>query len=197
MEGPRSTTSMTVHDAIRTRRTIHRYRRDPVPLDVVRRAVEGAVLAPNHRLTEPWRFLLLGRQARAPLADFAVRRKTEAADAPPPPEIEARIRAKVLDPPLALLVQCSVSDDPIRQSEDRSAVACALQNLALSLHAEGIGTKWSSGGLVRDPRTLELFALDPAEGRVEGIVWIGYPAEVPEAPARSPLGAVYRERLDG
>lgn len=184
---------MHVHDALRTRRTVHAYRTDPVPIDVVRRALEAAILAPNHRLTEPWRFVLLGRAGRAPLADRNVALKAPADGAELSPGARERIRRKILDPPGCLVVGCTRSDDPIRQREDRWAVACAIQNLALSLHADGVASKWSSGAVTRHPDAYRATGLDPDEVEILGFVWIGYAAEVPDAPARSPLETVYRE----
>lgn len=184
---------MNVHDALRTRRTIHRFRREAVPDGVVRRALEAAVLAPNHRLTEPWRFVMLGRESRRPLADRNVVLKTPTDGPAPTPDAAARVRAKILDPPRCLVVGCRLSDDPIRQREDRQAVACAIQNVFLSLHADGVGSKWSSGAITRHPDAYAAAGFDPAEVEIVGFVWIGYAAEVPDAPARGPLESVYRE----
>jgi len=186
---------MNVLDALLTRRTIHAFRRDPVPVEIVRRAVEAAVLAPNHRLTEPWQFTLLGREAREPLAELSVHLKAERDGEDPSPEIIARIRGKILDPPLALVVTRQVSDDPLRDGEDRSAVACALQNLFLALHAEGVGSKWSSGAVIRDPRFGQTVGVETEGRMVEGIIWIGYPESVPAVKPRAPIDKVYVERL--
>ncbi len=184
---------MHVHDALRTRRTIHRYRPDPVPGDVVRRALEAAILAPNHRLTQPWRFVLLGRDSRRPLADRNVALKTAGDGAPLSPEACDRIRGKILDPPGCLVVGCVRSDDPLRWMEDREAVACAVQNVCLSLHGDGVGSKWSSGGITRHADAYAAAGLDPDDVEIVGFVWMGYAAETPAAPARSPLDEVYRE----
>jgi nitroreductase len=187
---------MDLHHALRTRRTIHTFRRDPVPLDAVRRALECATLAPNHKLTEPWRFTLLGRAAREPLAELAVTRRVEQDGTPPPAEQLARLRAKFLDPPLALLLHRIPSDDPVRDAEDRAAMGCAAQNLFLSLHADGLGSKWSSGAIIRDPRFREVLAL-PEDGTViDGIIWVGHPAVVPEAKPRTAWRELCTERLD-
>ncbi len=187
---------MDTQTALRTRRTVHAFKRDPVPVDVVRRAIDAAVMAPNHKLTEPWRFTLLGRAARAPLADLAVRVRAERFGYEPEPDIVERIHGKILDPPFALVVTRIPCDDPLRDAEDRSAVACALQNLFLSLHAEGVGSKWSTGAVVRDERFFDAVGVDPEGGSIEGVVWIGYASGEPKPPARSPRSAVYEERLD-
>ena len=54
----------TVHQALRSRRTTHNFQRgQPVGEDILRRAVEAATMAPNHKLTEPWLFRRLGRES--------------------------------------------------------------------------------------------------------------------------------------
>ena len=53
-----------VHEALRTRRTVHNFDNDrAVPDDVLHRAVEAATYAPNHNMTEPWLFRRLSTDA--------------------------------------------------------------------------------------------------------------------------------------
>ena len=54
--------AMDVDEAIRSRRTLKDYRDEPVPPETVRELLELAVLAPNHHLTEPWRFRVIGKE---------------------------------------------------------------------------------------------------------------------------------------
>lgn len=182
---------MHLHDALATRRTVHHYREEAVPGEVIRRALEAAILAPNHRMTQPWRFVLLGRAAREPL----VARSVDLRSGPPaPPEVVERIRGKIVGPPHCLVVACLRSDDDFRMGEDRAAVACAIQNLSLSLHADGVASKWSTGAITRDPAAYAAAGLDPDEVEITGFIWIGFAAMVPDAPARTPLDEVFSER---
>ena len=184
---------MDCHEALRTRRTVHRYREEAVPREVVHEALELAILAPNHRLTNPWRFLLLGRESRAALADLAVALKTRPGDQLAP-DIEARVRGKILRPAWGLLVGCIRSEEGHRMQEDRLAVACAIQNLGLALHARGLGTKWSTGAFTTHPQTYAHLGIEPQEIEIQGMVWIGHPEAVPPQPERTPLEDVLRER---
>lgn len=181
---------MDLHDALATRRTIHRYRPDPVPDAVVQRALELAQLAPNHRLTLPWRFMLLGRETRRALVPRAVELaslKQAITD-----EIAIRIEARLTTPPLAIAVACLESPDALRQQEDLAAVACAIQNLCLSLHADGLGSKWGSGAITRDAATYAALGIDPAELRLLGFIWVGYAEGPAPVPPRPPVEAVVR-----
>jgi len=60
--------------------------------------------------------------------------------------------------------------------EDYAAVACAVQNLMLALHAEGVGSKWTTGAVTRDLRTYDLTEVDFDIERIEGFIWIGIAA---------------------
>ena len=55
------------YDPLFARRSVTAYTPGEVPTAVVQRALEAAVLAPNHFLTEPWRFYIAGPEARAKL----------------------------------------------------------------------------------------------------------------------------------
>lgn len=177
---------MNTHTTLLTRRTVHHFSRDPVPREVLTRALETAVHAPNHRLTWPWRFWVLGRQVRVPIADLQIALKTGSSEAPDPALVE-RIRDKIVGPPWCVVVGCVRSDDVFRQKEDLAAVACAVQNLQLALHADGVGSKWSTGAVTRSPEVYEMLGIDADELDIVGFVWVGYAKQPVEAPSRPPL----------
>src|SRR4051794_32858899 len=64
MTGIVSLHRMNVSDAIRARRSIKRFTERPVTRDEIEAVLDAATLAPNHRLTQPWRFYVLGPEAR-------------------------------------------------------------------------------------------------------------------------------------
>ena len=175
---------MDVHHAIRSRRTIHAFAADPLPADVLHRALEAAHHAPCHRLTWPWTFHLLGDETRAALLGLAIAEK-ERRGPLPDAQREAITRAW-LTPPSLLVVTSRRDPRPEVDEENYAASCCAVQNLMLSLHADGWGSKWSTGGAMKSPATLPLLGLDAAEHRLVGQLWIGRPAAVP-AIERPPL----------
>ena len=61
---------MDAIDAIQRRTSVRRYRPDPVPRDTIERLLDCAVRAPNHKLTEPWRFAVLTGDAKARFAEI-------------------------------------------------------------------------------------------------------------------------------
>lgn len=190
-ERSKQTRGAVVAEVIRTRRSIQLFAPEPVPpRDVVRRAIDLARWAPNHRLTEPWRFYLLGPETARAVAELNAAMVTqERGDA-----AGRNKRERWLAIPGWLVVTRVNADDPLRAQEDYAACACAVQNIQLYLWSEGVGTKWTTGAVTRDPRFYECIGVDPGAETAVGLVWYGYPAEVPQPPPRRPVADVLSER---
>lgn len=174
---------MDCHQALLSRRTIHHYEPAPVPREVLERALEAAHQAPNHKLTYPWRFTLIGPRARERIAEVSAALKTAKGPAPTP-EALAAIKRKLTDPGAVIAVSCVRCADSFRSREDYGAVACSIENLMLSLWADGFGTKWTTGAVTRDPRTYEILGVDPEKEEMVGFVLAGKPAKQPTPPPR-------------
>jgi nitroreductase len=171
---------LDLHTLLHTRRTIHRYLPDPLPPEVLERALAAAHMAPCHRLTWPWRFRVLGPAARERLIPIAVAEK--ARKAPVSDEQQAAIAAAYRTPPALVLVTSARSAKPEVERENYAATATAIQNLMLAAHADGFGTKWSTGGPTKSPDTYAAFQIDPAVEEIVGMVWMGRAADVPTIP---------------
>lgn len=180
---------MNVMEALMGRRTIQAFKTDPLPDGIVEKALEAAIRAPNHKLTNPWRFTQVGPKSRKLFVDYAAEAKFGGV----PSERQREMVAKKLEmAPVFLVVSQVIDADPFRRKEDYASVACAIQNLSLALWAEGVGSKWSTGPATRDPRTYELLGIDPAIEEIVGVVMVGYAASIPDTP-RLPLADVFRE----
>jgi nitroreductase len=162
---------MNFQELLLTRRTIHDYQPGPIPAGAVERAATAAMAAPNHRMTEPWRFVRVGPEGRRALVDISAELKGGGA-----PMAEAaleKLRAKMLNP-AELLVVCRVRhDDADIAREDYAAIACAVQNAMLSFWAEGVGSKWSTGAVTTDHRTYAALGVDPQTEEIVGFLWAG------------------------
>ncbi|HTV20998.1 MAG TPA: nitroreductase [Polyangiaceae bacterium] len=183
---------MNAQELILTRRTIHDYQPGPVPEGAVERAVTAAMAAPNHRMTEPWRFVRVGPEARRALVDISADLKGGAA-AIGEPGLE-KLRAKMLNPAELLVVCQTRNDDPDVAHEDYAAVACAVQNAMLSFWSEGVGSKWSTGGVTTDERTYKTLGIDAEKETIVGFFWAGRAlrADVPKPRRRRSLDDVLR-----
>ncbi len=181
---------MDTYTALLNRRTIHEYRDEPISEEAVQRALQAALRAPNHKLTNPWRFTRVGPRGRAELVRLGVELKA-AKKGSLTDEQRDYYRQKFANPAELVVVSQVLDADPFRRREDYAAIACAVQNFLLSLWAEGIGSKWSTGGITTDERTYELLQIDADTEEIVGFLWAGVPAETPNPPRR-PLEAVLR-----
>jgi len=160
------------------RRSVKEYDSRPVPPDSIRRALDAAILAPNHFLTEPWRFYELGPTARQAIGALN----------PAKQEVFAKVPGWMMVTVAASEYAADGSLSTKKGLEDHAATACAVQNFMLSLAAEGLGTKWMTGALGIVPEKLmDLAGVNATAERFMGMVWYGYPQTQLEsltAPAR-------------
>lgn len=172
---------------LRDRRTIHSFEPQPVDESIVLDALESACWAPNHRHTEPWIFLLPGPQTVSAIVDL----NTELVRLAKGDESAAVKRERWKQIPGWICVLNRLDEDALRRREDYAACCCAIQNMALSLWSQGIGFKWTTGPVTRDPRIFEILGCDSSTHELVGLCWYGYPATVPEQ-KRKPLADVMR-----
>lgn len=162
-------------ERIRSRRTVKLFLKQPVSRDLILNAIEVARWAPNHHLTEPWHFYVLGEQAVAGSVELIRTIVTEKKGAKVG-DFKARDAARR---PGWLVVTCRTSDDPLTQQEDYASVCCAIQNLSLYLSEAGLASKWSTGAITRDQRFYELLGIDAEREFIVGLIWYGYPKITP------------------
>lgn len=160
---------------LRGRRSIDLFAPDAVDANIVHAALEVARWAPNHRLTEPWRFYLLGPATLRPVIDLAVELDVAKKGERAGPIRRARLEAV----PGMLVLTNARSDDALLERENYAACCCAAQNLMLYLWGIGIGVKWTTGGITRHARFYELLGIDAAKESVVGLFWYGVPKVIP------------------
>ena len=165
---------MELFQAIHSRRTVKDFKSDEVPDELLTRSLEAGLWAQNHRMTQPWRFYVVGPQTRAALTPLFPKAPTK---------------------PAIVAVSCLKSDDTVQEREDYAAVACAIQNIQLAAWDLGLGMQWSSGKAATGPDNYAVLGIDPNRETLVGLLLFGFPARVPDAHARKPLDEVLR-RLD-
>jgi nitroreductase len=178
-----------IAERIRGRRTVKLFLQRPVSRRLVLDAIEVARWAPNHHVTEPWHFYLLGPEAMRESVELTRVVTTERKGAKVG-EFKAKSAAAV---PGWLVVTCRTCDDERMQREDYASCCCAIQNLMLYLSAAGVASKWSTGPITRDERFLHLLGIDPEDEFVVALVWYGYPKVMP-AQSRRPVSEIVTER---
>ena len=162
---------MDVEDAIRSRRTHKAYAPDPVDRRTLEELFELARWAPNHHLTNPWRFRVLGPEALARLKRAAGRDPDRKLDRAP-----------------TLVVATAVQvGEPLQDQEDLCAAACAAYIVLLGAHARGLAGYWRTPEVLRTPAGRAAVDI-PADEVVIGLLHLGPPRQEREAPGRAPPG---------
>lgn len=164
---------MDVETAIRTRRTHKAFAPEPLPRDQLEQLLELARWAPNHHLTVPWRFRVVGPASLTRLKAAAG------------PEGAAKLDRC----PTLVVVSCHLGgDDPIQDEEDLHATAVAAYIVLLAAHARGLAGYWRTPGLLREEAGRAAVGM-PATERVVGLLHLGRPRQERPAPERPQAAA--------
>jgi len=168
-----SVPAMELEQAIRTRRTHKAFESRPVPRELLDELVELARWAPNHHLTNPWRFRVLGPEALARLKQAAG------------PEAAAKLDRA----PTLLAVSAKRSEDPVQSEEDLCAAACAAYVVLLAAHARGLAGYWRTPAVLRSEEGRAAVGI-PDDERFVALVHLGWPRQEREPPERAPVSEV-------
>src|SRR5512135_159261 len=151
---------MDVEDAIRGRRTHKAFAPDPLPRELLEELLELARWAPNHHLTNPWRFRVLGAGALAELKRAA---SPEAA-------------SKLDRAPTLVAVSAARAEDPVQDQEDLCATACATYAVLLAAHGRGLAGYWRTPGVLRTDHGLRAVRIPEGE-RFVALIHLGWPRQ--------------------
>ena len=180
---------MRASEAIRERRSIKRFTSRPVSREEIETLLVAATLAPNHRLTQPWRFYVLGPEARHAYGlALGVRKARKIEDA----QAGAAMRETVAEEHRALPCMIAVAvvdnENPEIREEDYAAAMMAVQNIALAAVELGLGTHIKTGGVMGDAAARAAAGVKDNE-RIVAIVNVGEPADVPPPKKRESAAA--------
>ena len=166
-------------DLIRDRRTI--YPKDHtdrvVQRDIIERLLQNATWAPNHGMTQPWRFTVFSGEGRKRLSDFLGNEYTRIT--PPEKFMQRKHENHVLRPLQAsVTIALGMARDPagkIGELDEMLAMACAVQNMHLTCTAYGLGAFWATGAALTGEGMRDFLGLG-AHDRCMGLFFVGYPA---------------------
>jgi nitroreductase len=158
---------MDIEEAIRTRRTHKAFGPEPVERKTLDELFELARWAPNHHGTNPWRFRVLGRGARARLKQAAGKEHA----------------TKLERAPTLIVVSAELAGDPLQDEEDLHATAIAAYIVLLVAHARGFASYWRTPAALRTPEGRAAIGLTPQE-HVLGLIHLGPPRQQSAPPER-------------
>ena len=191
-------------DVIKQRRSIRKYKKEPVPQEVIQRIIETAVYAPSAHNAQPWRFIVMadqghkealaGTMGRVWLAELERDRipKNVAQKA-----VDASVKRFASSPVLVLCCLTMEDMDAYLDEERRrnerdlavQSVAAAIQNLLLAAHSEGLGACWFCAPLFCKTAVRQVLKI-PDNVEPQALVTLGYPAEKHAPPERHSLETV-------
>ena len=164
---------MNVEDAIRDRRTHKVFAPEPLPRALLDELLELARWAPNHHLTNPWRFRVLGPRSLQRLKQVA----------------EPEAAAKLDRAPTLVALTHTRSSDPVQDEEDLCATACAAYALLLAAHGCGLAGYWRTPHVLRTPEGRTALGIKDDE-RFVALIHLGWPRQEKEPPERAPRSHV-------
>jgi len=166
--------AMELEQAIRTRRTHKAFAPEPVSDELLFELLELGRWAPNHHLTNPWRFRVLGPQSLARLKIAAG------------PEAASKLDRA---PTLVAVTALRSPEDPVQDEEDLCATACAAYAVLLAAHGRGLAGYWRTPGVLRTDAGRAALEI-PENERFVALIHLGNPRQEKEAPERTPPGDV-------
>lgn len=161
---------MSFTELAAARRTHKAFGAEPVPRETLLELFELARLAPNHHLTQPWRFRVLGPESLARLKDAAG-----------PSEAGKLDRA-----PTLVVASAALSGELIQDEEDICATASAITLVLLGATERGLASYWRTPGILRTARGREAVGVPDGE-RVLSLIHLGPPAREPAPRERGPV----------
>jgi nitroreductase len=173
---------MDVEKAIRTRRTHKAFAATEIAPELLDELIELARWAPNHHLTNPWRFRLLGPRTRERLMELAEAR-------------EAGSAVKLRRAPTLIAVSARQSGEAARDREDLLATGVAAYLVLLTAHARGLAGYWRTVPLLDTPEGRSALHLGDEETPV-GLLYLGHPVQEQRVPDRAALDEGILLRLD-
>ena len=166
-------------DIIRERRTIFPkdYTTREVHRDIIERVLQNAIWAPNHGMTQPWRFTVFTGEGRSRLSTFLGEEYTRIT--PPEKFLQKKMENMTVRPSQSsVVIAIGMARDPngkISEQEETFAVACGVQNMYLTCTAYGLGGFWSTGGAITGDGMRTFLGLGEKD-KCLGLFYIGYPA---------------------
>ena len=175
---------------IQGRRTVGSFQQKEISQAWLEEALRLSLWVPNHRLTFPWKYFLLSEKNQKQVFTWACENKKVSATDDSNPLVnvmkEQFLYCKIL------VLGLTQNSNPEAYKEDYATLACSVEVLSLYLWQKGLGCKWGTGKVARDPHLYSLLSLSEHDVKLEGMLTIGWPKEIPQAAERPSLDHVFK-----
>lgn len=173
---------MEMLEQIKARRTIRRFKADPIPEEVLSEMFEAAMWAPSPANSQPWDFLMVGPETRAKILSLFRAKADEMLAEPDIPEPKRNainsLKADFGGAPSMVAIVSRGGSEPMEQIEYPLSVAAAVQNFCLEGWTHGIGSIWLSVGAA--PPVKPILGVE-GNASVVALLALGYPEAIPPA----------------
>ena len=199
-------TPTTIHDFVRSRRSVRHFRPEPIARDVIDSILEAGTWAPNAHNRQPWRFAALTTsEAKANLADAMGKdfHRDMLADSLSPEKADSivqRSQDRIQHAPVVIVLFLTMRVMDVYPDERRQryeymmaaqSVALAGGNMLLVAHAEGLGGVWVCAPLFAQETVRKSLEL-PCGWEAQGLLLLGYPVKIPQPRPRRPIEEIVR-----
>lgn len=198
---------MDLYEAIRTRRSVRKFRSEAIPKEKILRILEAANLAPTASNRQPWNFLIVSRSSIDQMYEMMDRSFKERVEEIGRTVMSERIKNLSIPvnkskdkveglnefyrtlggAPIAIVVYVDKENDPCQWKNNICDASAAIENLILAAWSEGIGSCWMTGPLKKKESEIKAFLGIPKDKEIVGIIPIGTPAYTPKTPPKEDI----------
>lgn len=188
--------TVDLHEAIKNRRSVRKFKSTPVPKDLIEKIFEVALWAPSGMNRQNWKFFVLAGERKEELVSISstsfqyLEAQLQQLYAEKPKIIEAtrRFFKRLGEAPI---VVCAYFE-PANMEDVTSFqnVAAAIQNLLLMAYAEGLASCWMTGPVTVSEEISRFLGVK--DMTLVAVIPMGYPDEIPRVPPRRTERVVYQ-----
>ncbi len=168
---------------IRERRTVKKFKEESISTELLSELLEVAIWAPNHKLREPWRFIIYNGEGREVLGNAMANIASKGAKMKKSPEEMKKHYESI---PAHILVVMPEDPQPFVREEDYAATCALIQNFQLAAWERGVGVFWKTDSFLTLPEFREAAGVRPGE-KIAAILHVGYIDIVPKPRKRTPI----------
>lgn len=189
--------NIDVLQAIKERRSVHTFKEEEVPDEIIAEIFTYGSWAPTHYMKEPWNIKLYQEKGKIGFVQAIIQSYQrigfiKGEQDPKTLKMIDSMTAFLLAIPHHALIYFKKEADPVRQEEEYAAVSAFIQNLQLAGWAYGVGMLWTITPYMHDPGFVKDIGLNSDEMKIAAVIQLGYPKSIPKTKGRTPI----REKLE-